>query len=656
MMRIFYLCLGLLLSGLTLAANTVKPGLNLPGNLAKILHWTPVPARHGYQTELQEPDKIADFQKLGYGMVTLNQTHQLNIKSDAQIEETISTSQLFLNNSGIENAGNSGFWFDITTQQAEILEAYVLQADGKRIDVRPDTLQINTDNSPNIFNDYYYVTIPFAQLQPGSIAILVYKTTTYRKKSPLPWARNFYPANFNHIEHFQIEVDWANEALKPAWQTDYAPLECRETPLKLRCDSKTAATPLPTDRGMPSVYDVLPVFTLAEPGSWVKIDDTMQKLTESSLSASGKVTELAAQLVDGVNSPQEKMNKLAGFVSREIRYVGLEHGHGGVRPKATLSTLEQRFGDCKDKTMLFVDLARKSGLDAYPVLTSTNRFSLSKLLLPTSIYFNHMIACANLDSGKPSCVDLTDPYTSPELLPKTIQGAVSLPIGRGSPVPDKLQSEEYPWALTLKSENRLTKNGSVEENLVRTYQTHWAAGLRGSLASKSQADRERWLLDNYHTVMSDKVTPSMQVTGLEHTQSPIVISSTTQFSNAFNPEKIEVYAEPELWLKSFINSYKIQNTYYPYAFNGFNYQSQISYQLYPERNISNLGPKLDYDTPWGSFHRYYRTHDDTVQIFTELKMPSASIPVNKLAEFNRFMELIKEESRIWFSLEPLSRE
>ena len=56
-------------------------------------------------------------------------------------------------------------------------------------------------------------------------------------------------------------------------------------------------------------------------------------------------------------------------------------------------TLDLRYGDCKGKVALLVAMARHAGIPAYPVLVSTVRSALDKLMLPSWKYFDHMIVC-----------------------------------------------------------------------------------------------------------------------------------------------------------------------------------------------------------------------------------------------------------------------
>lgn len=306
--------------------------------------------------------------------------------------------------------------------------------------------------------------------------------------------------------------------------------------------------------------------------------------------------------------------------------------------------------------MLFVDLARHVGLDAYPVLTATNRKSLAKLLLPASSYFDHMIACVKVSQDQESCVDLTDSDTSAEHLPQAIQGAVSLAVGRGVVAPAKLPAEPFTWKVSIKADNRFTDDGGIVETLERSYDSHWAAGLRHGLAAKSQLERERWLLEDYRNVMTDKVTPSVLLAGLELPTSPLVMTSTTEFRNAFDPAAFTRFVEIDPWLRELSRNSKTVNTHYPLSFQGLDYQSRLTYQLNPGRRVKNTGPKLDYVSPWGSLHRHYRDDGGSVTVYTTLQMPRAEIPVDDLSQFNRFLELATQETRIWFGIQPVQNQ
>lgn len=632
------------------AAATAGRDLKFAGYQSAMLRWNSSVQQANYQELAPSTERLAELEKLGYRSVALDKSYHMHIGPDKTIQETISNVQLYLTASGAENDGNLGFWLDASQQHAEIQAAYVLQPDGGIIEVEAETIQINTDNSANIFNDDVYVTLPFPQLKPGSIAILRYKIDTPENPLGFPWFRNYYPVNLHPIEHFKVRVTWEDAAQKPDWRTDYPNLVCRENAFDLDCTSNEAAAPLLTDNDMPPLYDVLPVLALAEPSSWIALSSSMRSLSDTALTGDKRIADLAARLRNGATNPDEIIARLALFVSRDIRYVGIEHGHGGMTPRPTPDTLERRFGDCKDKTMLFVDLARHSGLDAYPVLTSTQRTSLAKLLLPASNYFNHMLACVSLAGDKEVCVDLTDPDTSSGHLSYAVQGAVALTVGRGAAAPRNLDADSYTWRVDVKADNKMNADGSIVERLERHYASHWGAGLRKTLAAKSRMEIDRWLTNDYQAIMGNKATPEVGVHGLEAPELPMVLTSTTAFQNVFDGKSIRSYQEQDPWLRDLADKSKTFNNHYDYTFRGVHYQSEFSYQPYPEKHIGNVGPEIDYSSRWGTFQRYYRQTGDSLTAYTNLRMPRTQVPVDKIPEFNRFLDLVGRETRIGFGL------
>src|SRR5947208_15244318 len=86
----------------------------------------------------------------------------------------------------------------------------------------------------------------------------------------------------------------------------------------------------------------------------------------------------------------------------------LSLGIGGFQPRLPGAVLATRYGDCKDKATLFVALARRLGLRAYPVLlSSTGGIARDR---PSALAFDHMIAAVERSGGY-LYLDLTSELT-----------------------------------------------------------------------------------------------------------------------------------------------------------------------------------------------------------------------------------------------------
>ncbi len=99
--------------------------------------------------------------------------------------------------------------------------------------------------------------------------------------------------------------------------------------------------------------------------------------------------------IDEINSTYEtnggKIKSTLDFVQNEIRYLGLESGIGSYKPFPPNQVFNQRFGDCKDKSLLMVTMLNKMGIEAYPMIVNTVLKHNIKELLPSPKFFNHCV-------------------------------------------------------------------------------------------------------------------------------------------------------------------------------------------------------------------------------------------------------------------------
>jgi hypothetical protein len=86
------------------------------------------------------------------------------------------------------------------------------------------------------------------------------------------------------------------------------------------------------------------------------------------------------------------ITKAIDFVQNDIRYFGIEFGVNSHRPRPPKQILEQRYGDCKDKTVLIMALMKALGVEAYPALVNSTRGKVLVNDLPSPASFDHVIA------------------------------------------------------------------------------------------------------------------------------------------------------------------------------------------------------------------------------------------------------------------------
>jgi transglutaminase-like putative cysteine protease len=156
-----------------------------------------------------------------------------------------------------------------------------------------------------------------------------------------------------------------------------------------------AMTDLPAIQGEDyeaSFYSRYPHIQVSEYQSWKEVIEW--GLTINSLSAFKKpaIAAKAAELWKTAGKDSGTfIARCTRFVQDEVRYLGVEIGEYSHRSNEPEKILNQRYGDCKDKSMLLVSLLRAGGVDASIAYVSSFRGKELPGLLPSPMAFNHAI-------------------------------------------------------------------------------------------------------------------------------------------------------------------------------------------------------------------------------------------------------------------------
>src|SRR5688572_16083674 len=130
---------------------------------------------------------------------------------------------------------------------------------------------------------------------------------------------------------------------------------------------------------------------LSEFGSWEDVVAWAEKLFEvqddpDDTEFKGIIEKLKARATD-----EERVVAALELVQAEIRYFSVSLGESSHRPALPKLVLRQRYGDCKDKSLLLIALLRALGIEAHPVLLTIGQPSGLDKLLPSPHLFNHVI-------------------------------------------------------------------------------------------------------------------------------------------------------------------------------------------------------------------------------------------------------------------------
>lgn len=619
------------------------------GSPIDFVEWKP--AKPSYQFDDVAPAKSRQNKLLSEETATYHSSYHSDVyfHANGDVQETILFSRYYTSNVGIQEHGNLSFWIDAFSQKAVIEQAYTLLPNGNRVDLDPATIQLALDSYDDIFTDSFDVTLPYPALERGAVAVLKITISNPAANRALQWSKTYYPQLFVPQEKFAVTLRWEDGQEEPQWKTDSPDLRCIQPETNaIKC---TAGKKLPYE-GDPDIryQDTLPALIVSQDPSWSGIIEKYMVYFQSKLSANEDINAALSELLQNSQSPEETLQRIHKFVSQKIRYVGLEKGLGGVIPRPSALTLKRRYGDCKDKTALFIDMARSAGLDAYPVLTSTDRLSKNKLLLPAPHYFNHMVACVKLSEQKEYCVDLTDPYSSYKLSSYALRGAIRLDLLDGTNSITNFEGASYFRNKEVKTVNTIRQDGSIEENQSMSYTGPNGTRIRGYSLGKTQKERLKDFKESYHRHVSNSVDPTFKISGLDSVEKPVTVQSTAHYLDAFSARESTSYSEEDGWLENELSIAKTENKNHDYLFSGARLKSEYVNVIPKGYRITFTGPDLKFESEFGSLHRRYEVADGEFRVTSELLLPRATIPLSKIPKFNRYLGYLEQNTKMWVEL------
>ncbi len=152
---------------------------------------------------------------------------------------------------------------------------------------------------------------------------------------------------------------------------------------------KTLMAPVHPQDHYPSWYDPYPEIMLGEYKSWKEVNDWAVKLFPKKASLSPALSQKIKEIATADSTEEGRAQAALRFVQDDIRYMGIEMGEHSHRPATPDKVMAQRFGDCKEKSYLLCTMLQAMGMEASPVLISTDDNKALLAHLPGLQSFNH---------------------------------------------------------------------------------------------------------------------------------------------------------------------------------------------------------------------------------------------------------------------------
>jgi cellulose synthase operon protein C len=325
-----------------------------------------------------------------------------------------------------------GFAYESDRQVVQLRGAKVYRADGK-IDEAVEYGEGSADDpSISMYTSARSFYVQFPRLEPGDVVEL-----RYRVDDVTP--RNEFGNYFGEIVALQGGEPVSNAEyvlITPKERTFYFDqnipgLTTANSIVGNQRIYRFAANNIPAlnpEPSMPPWPEVLGSVHVSTYKNWDDLGRWYWGLIKDQFDLDEETRKLAKKITEGKTTELDKVKAVYKWVIENTRYVALEFGIYGYKPRRCVQTVARGWGDCKDKATVIATLLKEIGIPSTIVVTRTRMRGDFRSKIASFAPFDHAIAYV------PSLnlyLDGTAEHTGIFELPKMDVGAVVLHVNEG---------------------------------------------------------------------------------------------------------------------------------------------------------------------------------------------------------------------------------
>lgn len=542
--------------------------------------------------------------------------------------------------------GSKSVYFDKNSQNVRVLYAATMAPSGAIQHFSPQKTRLLDTNTADTFTDQQELIIPFQGLEEGSLSVIEYEIETDRNENISNWSVELYTQRSYPITTYSASFHW-DEDDDIHWRHSSDQVQCTKEASSLECKGNN----IPSYIGDKNTYwqDIIGRIEVSELNHW----DQVIRRASNAMSQATSQTQGLSQVVKNIltDSPttDDKIKRILEFVARDIRYVSMSEADHAIVPHSLAETISNRYGDCKDKSVLLKAMLEQIGIPSTLVLVDTDRYDANKLLQPSMNHFNHVVVC--FEHEKQSvCLDPTDTQTNWKYTPRWVQGKASLALKMGAK-PEPLRHNLYRWQYEQDSAITFHQDGSQTEEQNRNYKGEYAAYYRGRLQGMNDDETQTFLKKEYADIVSSMNIPQFLPPNADGMDENLIFTSVTTFDPILETNENAYYVENDAWIYFELDSMQLSNEHYDEWFSGLNVTSSYTFDLSDSPwRLTLYPPILNYQHDFGSLVRTVKAlNNKSVRVETQLTIPAQKIAVDDIPYFNQFLDKLKSETDIGFT-------
>lgn len=350
--------------------------------------------------------------------------------------------------------------YDKDQESLEILEAYTLKPDGRKLMAGPEGVMRQSAMVGSVYATSWpqsvWLQVSFPDVQKNDKTVVRMLQTSLSQ--PLDgWFSiyDFLSPDYEY-ESYRFRLSAPNGFALSTFGTEFH-AQHEESNDKQLWTIQGAAKAREVDEHVLDPLKVWPHIIGSSLKAHEQLAEAFAHKNADLVVDSPEVMKLVEKLTWGIKDQRVKAQIIYDWVRDNIRYVAVDLGTGGWRAHAVDWVLLSRYGDCKDHSVLLQTMLQAANIQAVPVLLNTGgQYSLPEL--PSSYSFNHaMVYLPQLEVF----VDSTSTAAFGELPWVDLDKPVAVALRDGAQIMRTPVGSAQKNTMTTRSLWKIAQNGSA---------------------------------------------------------------------------------------------------------------------------------------------------------------------------------------------------
>lgn len=295
---------------------------------------------------------------------------------------------------GVESEGQQNISYNSKLGSVQIIDAYTLQKDGRKVKVPKAGFRHSADSLSEgaaKFSETKHKIIIYPEVKVGSRLYYKYKAVKHTPDFKGHFIFSSYFTPHYKFKDYEVSLDIPNKLpIQVESKGIDGGLIKESNGRKYYRYVFNQQTAYPVESAEVDTDDFSPYVIASSFKSHVELGKAYEKGVASKIHVTPEIKKLADDLTKDISDPKAQVEVIYNWVSKNIRYVAVYLGNGGLVPHDAKTILKNHYGDCKDHTVILAALLKAKGIDSSSALINLGEnYKLPNLAVHSPL--NHVI-------------------------------------------------------------------------------------------------------------------------------------------------------------------------------------------------------------------------------------------------------------------------